>query len=519
MIPFDDSGAFHPVAVGKEFRRAAIRGAVATVSFSGLGFAVGVVSTVVLARLLTPADFGVVTMATTFSLLLSSFGLNGFTEAVIQFEEIDHCTASNLFWLSSGAGLFLAIAFVAAAHLLAQFYGNPLVAKAAMGLSVGIFLGATSVIHLALLKRAMSFTVTSSIDLVGRVVYTVVPIVLAARGWGYWSLVAGIVAQQVSMAIGVWWFCRWVPSLPRRTGKTGIVVRFAANVYGQFCLRYCSRNIDNLLVGWQFHAVVLGFYKKAYDLFALSASQLIEPLSSVALATLSRLNQDPARFRRYLTSALGIIAMVGMAVSAELTLVGKDVVRLVLGPQWTQSVRIFELFGPGIGAMHLGGVVSWIHLAIGKPERLLRWTVVELSLTVSLFLAALPFGPGGIAAAWSISYWILLIPGFWYAGRPIGFGTVDLISAVWRFPLAALAAGLATTAVMQRTPHWDTPSGIGGALEAIIIISTVFAAFYVGTVVLLHRGCGPLRQLVSLMREVTPLRKLTRRDVEPIGEV
>ena len=212
------------LAEGSELRRLAVRGAAATVSASALSLAAQVVSTVILARLLTPADFGVVTMVTTFSLLLSSFGLNGFTEAVIQFEEMDHYTASNLFWLNSGAGLVLAIAFVAAGSLLARFYRNPLVANAAMGLSVGIFIAATSVIHLALLKRAMRFAATSTNDLVGRVVNTAVPILLASRGWGYWALVAGIVAQQLSVTIGAWWLCRWIPSLPRRTGKTGAML-------------------------------------------------------------------------------------------------------------------------------------------------------------------------------------------------------------------------------------------------------------------------------------------------------
>src|SRR5690348_839177 len=98
MIPFDATGAFHPLAEDSKLRRLAVRGAAATVSASGLSLAVGVISTVILARLLTPADFGVVTMATTFSLLVASFGLDGFTEAVIQCKEIDHGTASNLFW-------------------------------------------------------------------------------------------------------------------------------------------------------------------------------------------------------------------------------------------------------------------------------------------------------------------------------------------------------------------------------------------------------------------------------------
>jgi O-antigen/teichoic acid export membrane protein len=517
MRPFDASGAFRPRAEGHELRRIAVRGGAAAISASGLALAVQVISTVVLVRLLTPADFGVVTMVTTFSLLLVSFGLNGYTEAVIQFEEIDHYTASNLFWLNAVTGLALAITFAAAGSLLARFYRDPLAADVATGLSVGIFISAASVIHLALLKRAVRFAATSTNDVVGRVVNTAVSILLALRGWGYWALVAGIIAQQLSMTIGAWLLCRWIPSLPRRTGKTGDMVRFAASVYGQYAVRYSSRNIDNLLVGWQFHAVALGFYKKAYDLFALSTSQLIEPLHNVALATLSRLNQDPARFRLYLSNSLAIIAFVGMAVSADLTLVGKDVVRLVLGPQWSESVRIFQLFGPGIGAMLLCSVVSWIHLSIGRPGRLLRWTLVELTLTVSLFLAALPWGPAGIAAAWSISYWILLIPGFWYAGRPIEFPVSALTAAIWRFAAAAVVAGLATAAIFRGTPFWETPSGTSAALRAIIVISSLFVTLYLGTIILLHRGLAPLRQLATLLRELAPARTATRAPGEPVG--
>jgi O-antigen/teichoic acid export membrane protein len=518
MIPFDAAGAFHPVAKDRELPRLAIRGAAATVSASGVGLVVQIVGTVVLARLLTPADFGVVTMVTTFSLLLSSFGLNGFTEAVIQFDEIDQYTASNLFWLNSGSGLVLAILFAAAGSLLARLYQNPLVANVAIGVSSAIFIGATSVVHLALLKRAMRFGGTSTNDFVGRVVYTAVPILLASRGWGYWSLVAGIVAQQLGLTIGAWWLCRWIPSLPRRTGKMGAVLRFAAKVYGQFVLRYSTRNVDNLLVGLRFNATGLGFYKKAFDLFALSASQLTAPLDNVALSALSRLNHDPDRFRRHFASALGIIAFVGMAVSADLTLIGRDVVRLVLGAQWAESGRIFQLFGPGIGVMLLCSTIGWIHLSIGNPGRWLRWTVVEFVFTTSLFLLALPWGPKGIAAAWSASYCILLIPAFWYAGRPIGFGISLLMASVWRYGAASLLAGFATVAVFRSMPIWASPIGPGAALEAAVIISLAFVAFYLGAVVLLHWGFAPFRQLASLLRELASRKTVASPVAEPVGE-
>lgn len=504
MTPFDTSGAFYPRTGGHELRRLAVRGAAATVSASGLALAAQVISTVVLARLLTPADFGVVAMATTFSLFVVCFGLNGFTEAIIQFEEVDHYTTSNLFWFNLGAGLVLAISFAVAGSLLADFYQNPLVASVAIGLSPGIFIAAASVIHLALLKRAMRFTGTSTNDVMGRAVNTVVAILLALRGWGYWALVAGIIGQQLSVTIGAWWLCRWSPSLPRRTGRTSAMIRFAAKVYGQFGVRYCTQNLDNLLVGWRFNAVALGFYKKAYDLFVLSASQLTSPLHNVAQAALSRLNQDPARFRRYLANSVGIIALVGMAASGDLTLVGEDTVRLVLGPKWLESGRIFELFGPGIGAMLLCQTVGWIHISIGKPGRLFRWALVEITVTASLFVVALPRGPAGIAAAWSLSYWLLLIPAFWYAGLPIGFRITSFIGAVWRYPAASLVAALATTSIVRAFGLPTVSTTVAAALERVCVISAVFLTLYICVVIIAHRGCAPLRQLVGLLLELAP---------------
>ena len=517
MIPFDSSGAFSPSATSYDIRRLAVRGAAATISASGLALSAQVISTVILARLLTPADFGVVTMVTTISLLLSSFGLNGFSEGVIQVEQIDHNTASNLFWLNTGAGLALSIAFAGAGAQLARFYRNPLVANVAMGLSLGIVISATSVIHLALLKRAIRFGGLSINDVAGRAVNTAVSIVLALRGWGYWALVAGIVAQQLSVAVGAWWLCRWIPSFPRRTGKTGPMVRFAAKVYGQYCLLYSSQNIDNVLVGWRFNAVALGFYKKAYDLFTLTAAQLTAPLNNVALASLSRLNQDNLRFRRYLGNSLGMIAFAGMAMSADLTLVGRDVVRLVLGAKWSESGRIFELFGPGIGVMLLFSAVGWIHLSIGKPGRWFRWTLVQLTVTVCLFLGALHWGPAGVAAAWSVSYWLLLIPGFWYAGRPIGFGVSALIAAIWKYAAAALAAGLMTAGIIRGTVFWDTAPDTRASFVAIILISTLFVTLYLGVVILLHRGLTPLRQVAGLLRELAPSRRDRRPTAEALG--
>src|SRR5579863_4402525 len=123
MKPFNAAGAFQRVSSdGGELRQLAVRGAGATLLSSGLALSIQVASTVVLARLLAPTDFGLVAMVTTFSLLLANFGFNGLTEAIIQREEIDHALASTLFWINLAAGVLLTIGFAAAGSLLARFY-------------------------------------------------------------------------------------------------------------------------------------------------------------------------------------------------------------------------------------------------------------------------------------------------------------------------------------------------------------------------------------------------------------
>ncbi|TAM83893.1 MAG: lipopolysaccharide biosynthesis protein [Acidobacteria bacterium] len=508
MRPFDAQGMFHPIAGDHgEVRRLAVRGAGANVTASGLMLVIQMVSTVVLARLLAPSDFGVVAMVTTFSLLVMNFGLNGFTEAVVQTEEISQALTSNLFWINLGASLLLTIAFAAAGSLLAWFYGDPRVTMVSIGVSLTIFITGASVLHLALLKRAMEFPAIAVINIIARVVSIAVSIILALMGWGYWALVIGTVALPLCTSAGAFILCPWVPGLPRRVAGTAKLVRFAINVYGHFTVNYFARNMDNVLVGWRFGAGPLGFYKKAYDLFALSSNQLVSPLAVVAVAALSRLKDDAAQYRRYFLRSLALLAFVGMGVGADLCLVGKDLIRVVLGPGWDEAGRIFVFFGPGIGVMLLYYTHGWIHLSIGTANRWFRWGMIEFGVTALLFILGLAWGPVGIAMAWTVSFWVLMLPSFWYAGQPIGFGIRPVLATIWRYITASVLAGLASAWVVWHSHPFGTGEGIGDALARMTSVSLMFTALYLIAVVALFRSLEPVSQLVKLLPDMVLMRR------------
>lgn len=504
MKPFDASGAFAPPVPpgGTALRSLAVRGAGMNIFSGAMGIAIQMAATVVLARLLLPRDFGLVAMVVTFSLLLTNATPNGFYDSILQRKDINRALATNLFWINQGIGVLLTVVFVAAAPLLARFYHEPAVAKIAVVLSIMIWLYNATCIHAALLRRAMRFPAIARNDIIARAAMVMVSIGFGLAGWSYWALVMGQIAWALSTSIGVLVLCPWMPGLPQRRAGTAETLKFAAHISTRYSVNYFVRNFDNLLVGWRFGANPLGYYKKAYDLFAMPMTQIVSTNANVAVSALSRVRDDRPQYLRYLMGAIGLLAFLGMGISGDFTLIGKDIIRLLLGPNWGPAGLIFTFFAPAIGIMLVNGVHGWIHVSLGHADRWLRWGIFEWMVTCGLFFVGLPWGPQGVAMAWCASFWILTLPALWYAGKPIELGVGPVIAAIWRYIAAALAACVGAYALLERIGPLREASGTGGAALRIACASAIFGAFYILAVVILHRGPAPLRTAAKLMKDL-----------------
>jgi O-antigen/teichoic acid export membrane protein len=460
----------------------------------------------VLGRILAPRDFGVVAMVMTFSMLLANAPNNGFIDAILQRKEMTERLASNLFWIGLGIALALTWVFALAGPLLARFYNEQTVIRVAVALSLQILLTCAPTVHAALLRRAMLFPAIAMNDIVARAVGVVTSIFFGLAGWGFWALVAGQLSLALSTALGVWILCPWWPKRPN-AADTRDTLRFAGHIGVRYSLNYFVRNFDNLLVGWRFGANPLGYYKKAYDLFALSLTQLVSANANVAVSALSRVREQRAQWTRYVLGAMGMLAFIGMALAGDLTLIGKDVIRVLLGPNWGTAGWIFTFFAPAIGIMMVSGVHGWIHVSLGHADRWLKWGIFEWVVTCALFFAGLPWGPQGIAVAWSVSFWALALPSIWYAGRPIDFGVMPVVRAIWRYTVASLVAGAAAYFVLAQSAWLRDLNGTGGAALRIACVSALFGALYLGAVIGLHRGLAPLRTMITLMAELRGRRR------------
>ena len=445
-------------------------------------------SVVILARLLTPADFGIVTMVTTFSLLFRSFGLNGFTELIMQREELTILSRAISFGLNLGIGAILTLVFAGSGRLLALFYHNSAVAQVTAGMSLTIGIGCLGWIHMGLLQRAMHFRTTAIINFVGQLVLVIVSIVLAMAGWHYWALVWGSVTQTVIVAAGAWLMCRWIPSRPGRASGTRSGLKFAMNVYSHYAFSYLTRNTDNLLVGWRYGAQSLGFYKKAYDLFVLPETQLLAPLSAVVVSTLSRVNWEPRTIPALFSAGDSGFGARGDGNRSGFCIGRKGYNSFSSGAWLGRGWSNLRIVRSGNRVMLLYNTHGWVHLSIGRPERWFRWGLMEFVCTASLFLLALHWGPSGIALAWTVSYFLLMFPGFWYAGKPIGLGIGPVFAVIWKFFAASAGAGVVQPVLIIRAiPHFAMTLGDCGRFrEDGLPVSPVFFALYLGAVIALH---------------------------------
>lgn len=403
--------------------------------FTGLIFHIGGV--IVLARLLTPKDFGLVAMVTAFSLWFMNFGENGFAEYIIQKQQIDKDEINSIFWLHVYIASALSLLFAIFGSFLVFFYSEPALWAIAAVMSTSIVLKALSTSQLAMLKRQMQFSQIAVLGLAAIVASTIISILAAAGGMSYWAIVLRQLSLLVVTLVGAWFFCKWHPGYPAHISLSFPGLKYALQVYGNFSINYVMRNIDKVLLG-KFHGTeILGNYDRAYHLSMMPVGQLLTPLDNVALATLSRLVGDKERFVSYYMKALALLTFVGTAAALILTISAEDLMLLLLGSAWHDAGRVVMAFGPGIAGMLIYGTHAWLHLSLGTPNRWLRWSVFSSIFTIMAFVMAAPYGGVAMALAYSATIYLLVIPALWYAGQPIGFSVQMVIASLWPYFFSA----------------------------------------------------------------------------------
>lgn len=488
----------------KDLKVRALKGGGVTILSRIFDHATQLAGAVVLARLLTPEDFGLVAMVVAISGFFLMFKDLGLTDATVQSEKINQDQVSTLFWINFFFCLILTALFCLAAPLIARFYNEPRLVDITFLLSVTFILAGLSTQHIALLRRNMLFTRIAAIEMMAAFGSTVISIYLAIKGAGYWALVLRNIFLSVIVAIGAWVFCKWRPGLPVHGANVKPMVKFGANTMGFYLVNYFARNMDKALIGWKNGPIALGLYHKAFYLFVAPINQLVIPLQSVAVSALTKLRNEPEKFKRYYVKSLGYLAFIAMPMSAFIASSSEDVIVFLLGDKWIKAAEIFAILGWAAGIQILYSTQGWIYVSMGRADRWLRWGIFSSIFTVAGFFIGLPFGPKGIALAYTITLYILITPGLWYAGKLVGIHPVHIFAAVWKYYVSAAGAALIT----QYISSMDLSSHVS---VKVLIDFCVYVGCYLALIVAVFRSINPIRQFCAIVPKVLPSVKIKKR--------
>jgi PST family polysaccharide transporter len=461
----------------KGLRGRAIRGGTVVMAAQAAKFVLQMGSTVVLARLLTLKDYGLVGMVTIVTGFVAIFKDLGLSDATVQRAEINRDQVNALFWINVVLSLFLTVLAACLAPVVVWFYGEPRLFWIMIALAGTFVISGLTAQHQALMRREMRFTTLSFIDIVSMTAGIVAAIVFAEFGMNYWALVANSIVSALAFASMVWAFSDWRPGLPARGRGASSMIFFGSNLTGFNLVNYCSRNLDNVLVGRFWGTAQLALYDNAYKLLKLPLQQINAPIGSIAVPVLSRLQNDPEQYRRYYCRAINLIAYFTLPLIAGLAALSDEVIAVVLGPQWGGASRIFRILAFASAAQPIPNTIGWIFVSLGRSDRLFRWGLFSAPIVVVSFFIGVPWGAMGVATAYAIATAALTLPCIWYGrlGSPVSMRSIG--AAVWRpYVIAAIVYFVAYA--IHHSMSSRLPPGSVIALALLSVGAALLSAFY-----------------------------------------
>jgi O-antigen/teichoic acid export membrane protein len=424
----------------QNLRERAIRGGVARACALAGNTVLRLVSMMVLARILDPKDFGLIGMVTAFTGVLSLFRDFGLSAVTVQRASITKEQSSTLFWVNVLAGGILAVVTLGLAPVVTAFYHEPRLFWITVVSSIGFLFNGAGVQHSALLQRQMRFTALALIDMVALFVGTLLAIGAAKAGAGYWALVTMTFTLPFTATIGYWLAAGWVPGLPHRHVGLASMMRFGGTMTMNGLLLYLGTNTDKVLLGRFWGTEAIGIYGRAYQLIRIPTDSLNAIVGEVAFSTLSRVQHDSDRLKRYFLRGYSLVLALTVPLTVACALFADDMILVFLGPKWKGAVPIFRLLTPTILVFAILNPLGWLLNALGMVGRGLRIAMVLSPVMIGAYIVGLPWGPRGVAFAYSVIMSAGLVPliawpvhgtviSFWDVVRATGPPFASIIAA------------------------------------------------------------------------------------------
>jgi PST family polysaccharide transporter len=479
---------------GTSLLRGSVRGGLTIVLARGGADAIRLGSMLVLARLLTPAEFGIVAMVTVVVGIADVIQDLGLSSAAVQRPELTGQQSSTLFWLNVTLGVTGTAIVFASAGTVADLLADERVAGAARLLAPMFLLSAMGTQHIALLRRELRFSTIARIRVTGAIVYSITAIALAAAGSGQNALVWGLLLSTAASSALAFAASSFMPGRPKLDRSTREMIAFGVHLAGFGLLNYLAVNLQAVVIGRVEGAAATGLYGRAQRLVSASTGYLLGPVASVAYPVMARLHDQPARWERYYLQAQTIVVIATAGIAPLLIVHADAIVAVLLGPQWEATAPVLAILAVAVAAQGLCSPTGWIFQSRGDSRRMLRWGAFGWTVVLVGTLAGVPFGIEGVATGYAAASVALVWPCLWYAFRGTGLTVRSVLGPL--VPILGSAGVAAITSAVSASMIAGIRPG-----PRVLLATAVHGVVYV----LLLVTAGRQRELLK-----TVLRQLTR---------
>jgi O-antigen/teichoic acid export membrane protein len=371
-------------------------------------FQIGI--TAVLARLLEPADFGVVGMVvvyTGFVDLLAEFGLSA---TIVQKRYLDREGLSTVFWLSTLIGLILMGVTLLLSPLIEAFFDFEGLRIVIQVMSITLLLSAMSVVLHGKLQQRLAFKELAITEIFTSALAGCVGIVLAFQGWGYWALVLQGISFKLFRLVWLYFYERWLPLFTIKPSVMRDVFSFSGNVLGFRSINYWARNADNLLVGRFLGAAQLGFYNQAYKLMMYPIQLITNIITPSLQPVFATVQDEPRKMTPAYLKILELVALITFPTGLFLSLFAGPIIRLLWGDQWIESIPVFEVLAILTMFQPVVSTSGSVFLARNRANLLFKLGIVNSLIMIAGISIGLAFGIVGVAYGYAIAYLSLVFP-------------------------------------------------------------------------------------------------------------
>jgi O-antigen/teichoic acid export membrane protein len=418
------------------------RGAMWTFGLIVSRHAVTLGATAILARILSPTDYGLMGMVMTLTAFFQVFSDMGLSWATVQRREITRAQVDNLFWVNAVFGALLWVACTAAGPMLNRFYGRSELAGIAAVMGAGFLLSSLTVQPTALLRRQMRLKVLCKAEMAAHLAGAAAGVALALLGFGYWALVGQSLVMQAGLLASLFWVTSYRPGLPAKGQGTLSLISFGGYVAAFYIVNYFTRTLDNILVGKVWGAEELGYYSRAYFLMMLPATLATSSLAGVMVPALSALRGNRMRFESAYRKAAAVSGFLGFPLAVGLGVTAHEVIYAVFGSRWTPVTPILVWLSVAAVSQPVYTTMWWLFMATGKGRELLQLGVATAITVSAAVLIGVRWGALGVAIAIGFTLtFVVAGPALLYAHRAAGLSFRETTRLLQPMFWASLAMG------------------------------------------------------------------------------